>query len=227
MGTRKEKYVRISYDIVPGMPVYVGNPANKVEAVDSFDDGGSWNTSSVTLFNHNGTHIDAPNHFDREGKRICDYQIEEFIFENPCLVDIRKEKGECITEKELSVAVTQECDILLIRTGFYEKRNEGVYVDDNPWLSPGAARHIRKCFKTIRAVGIDTVSIGSHRHPAEAESAHRILLQRGEFASTPSILIEDLNLGAIKNHIKRLFVIPLFIDGIDSMSCTAFVEVTP
>jgi kynurenine formamidase len=39
------------------------------------------------------------------------------------------------------------------------------------------------------------------------------------------MIIEDLNLGAIKGPAKRLFAIPLFLQGVDGMPCTVFVEV--
>jgi arylformamidase len=220
------KFLRISYDLTPGMPVYAGNPTNRIEPLDSLKEGGSCNTFSITLFNHNGTHIDAPNHFDCDGRKICDYRIEDYIFNRPFLVDIPKKEGESISAEDLCFSGPQDCDILLVRTGFSRKRREMAYADCNPWLSPGAARFIRCHFNKLRAIGIDTISIGSHRHPAEAGDAHRILLQRGGFESDPLIVIEDLNLGDIENPVNKFFAIPLFISDVDSMPCTAFVEVS-
>ncbi len=220
----KTSYIRISYDIDQEMPIFPGNPENRVEPQDSFEKGAQWNTFSITLFNHNGTHVDAPNHFDRTGRKIGDYQIEELIFKNPFIVDIPKKEAESITANDLFQLENRDCDILLVRTGFYQKREQAVYVDNHPWLSPEAARSIRNDFTKLRAVGIDTVSIGSHRQPIESGEAHRILLQKGNFASDPLLLIEDLNLGLISNPIKRIFVIPLFINGVDGTPCTVFVE---
>ncbi len=222
---RGKKYVRVSYDLDTVMPVFAGNPPNRVEKVDSFENGDSWNSYRLTLFNHNGTHIDAPNHFDPCGRKICDYSVDDFVFTNPCLVDIPKEAGARINAEDLAGMEDRDCDILLIRTGFHKMRNDDSYVRDNPWLAPEAADFIRRTHKNLKALGIDTVSIGSSRYPEEAGDAHRILLQKGDFLSHPLILIEDLHLGAINKPIKRFFAIPLFVGGVDGTPCTAFVEV--
>lgn len=217
-------FIKISYDITPGMPAYPGNPVNRIEAVHSFEKGDHCSTFLLTLFNHNGTHIDAPNHFDRGGMKISDYKIEDFIFHKPCLVDIPKKQGESITAEDLSAA-DRDCDVLLLRTGFCRKRDATAYSNDNPWLSPRAAMLIRKDFKSVRALGIDAISIGSFRHPDEAVEAHRILHGKKGFSSQPLMIIEDLNLGAITGSLKRFFAIPLLVTGVDSMPCSAFIEV--
>ena len=220
----RERYIRVSYDLEPLMPVFAGNPPNRVEKVDCFEKGEAWNSSLLTLFNHNGSHIDAPNHFDPRGRKICDYTIDDFIYTNPCLVDIPKEAGDCITAEDLAVTGARDCDILLVRTGFYRIRNDESYVGDNPWLEPGAADFIRRNFTKLRAIGIDTVSIASCRHPEEGGDAHRILLREGDYASGPVMIIEDLNLGVLPSGIKRFYAVPLFVRDADSMPCTAFAE---
>lgn len=224
MKSAKTKFIRISYDLTPGMPVYKGNPANRIDPLDSLEKGDACNTFSITLFNHNGTHIDAPKHFDCNGQKICDYRIEDYIFNRPFIVDVPGKQGESISAKDLHFSGPPDCDILLIRTGFSRKRHETTYVDDNPWLSPDAAGFIRRNLGKLRAIGIDTVSIGSHKYSSAAKEAHRILLHKGEFKSAPLIIIEDLNLENIQNPLNRLFAIPLFVSDVDSMPCTAFVE---
>jgi kynurenine formamidase len=225
MNPKPKQYIRISYDILPRMPVFIGNPPNRIEPVDSFEHGEDWNTFSITLFNHNGTHIDGPNHFERKGKKICDYRIGEFIFDNPLLLDIPKKEGEAVSAEDFPLDKKKDCDILLIRTGFYKERSQKAYVNNNPWISPEAGRLIREQFKTVKAVGIDTISIGSPRYPQEAIEAHRILLRRNGPYPDPPFLVEDLHLGMIDRPIKKIFFIPLFVVGVDSMPCTAFVEV--
>jgi arylformamidase len=221
------RYIRVSYDLEPLMPVFAGNSPNRIEKQDSFAEGASWNSSVLTLFNHNGSHIDAPNHFDPQGKMICDYTVDDFIYTCPCLVDVSKGAGDRITAGDLAAAGDRNCDILLIRTGFCRMRNDNAYVDDNPWLEPRAADFIRKNFSKLRAVGIDTVSIASCRHSAEGGDAHRILLRQGDYAGMPPVIVEDLNLGSLPLKIKRFYAIPLFACDVDSMPCTAFAEIDP
>ena len=219
------KYIRVSYDLGSSMPVFSGNPPNRVDKVDCFEKGAAWNSSLLTLFNHNGSHIDAPNHFDPGGKKICDYTVDDFIYTNPCLVDVPKGEGECITAADLAEVGKRDCDILLIRTGYSLMRKDESYVENNPWLEPGAADFIRRNFTKLRAIGIDTVSIASCRHPVEGGDAHRILLREGDYVGGPVMIIEDLNLGILPDRIKRFYAIPLFACDVDSMPCTAFAEI--
>jgi len=218
-----KKVVRISYDIEPGMPVFTNNPANRVEAVDSFEKGATWNSYHITLFNHNGTHIDAPKHFDCQGKVICDYKIGDFIYEKPCLVDLNKEAGEPVTVEDIKNAKVT-CDLLMIRTGFWKKRKERDYIDDNPWLSPEAAGYIRSKFKKLKAIAVDTISIASFQHLETGGKAHQIMLKKGKYPSDPVLIIEDVNLGLLPKDFERVFAVPLFIKEVDSMPCTVFVE---
>jgi kynurenine formamidase len=219
------RYVRVSYDLEPLMPVFAGNPPNRMEKKDSFENGAAWNSFLLTLFNHNGTHIDAPNHFDPRGRTICDYALEDFVFVRPCLVDVPKEAGAPITADDLAAAGDRDCDVLLIRTGFSRMRKDDAYVGDNPWLEPGAAACIRERFTNLKALGVDTVSIASCRHPEEGGDAHRILLRKGNYPGMPPVIIEDLNLGLLPAKITRFYAVPLFACDVDSMPCTAFAEI--
>ncbi|MBI5140278.1 MAG: cyclase family protein [Candidatus Vogelbacteria bacterium] len=222
----KNKFIKISYDIEPAMPIFEGNRPNKVEAVDSFKSGQTWNSYYLGIGNHNGTHIDAPNHFCPTGKRICDFEMSDFVFSAITLVDIPKKAGDGISVNDLAKIPRQKgnCDLLLLRTGFHKQRGRPAYTNNNPWLTQEAANFIRSKFRRLRAIGIDTVSIASLANLAAGGESHRILLDQGAFKSSPVMVIEDLNLAYIPMKIKRLFAIPLFVTKVDSMPCTAFIE---
>ena len=185
-----KKLVRISYDIEPGMPIFINNPANRIEVVDAFKKGSTWNSYRITLFNHNGTHIDAPKHFDRKGKAIGDYHIDNFIYEKPCLLDLHKNAGEPITPADIK-KVPAATDLLMIRTGFWRKRKQKAYINNNPWLSPEAAGYIRLKFRKLKAIAVDTVSIANYQQPEAGGLAHRIMLKKGKYPSAPVMLVEE------------------------------------
>ena len=121
-------------------------------------------------------------------------------------------------------ACPRNCDLLLIRTGFWKKRQKKEYVSNSPWLHPEAAGFIREKFKGLKAIGLDTISIASFPNLEMGGEAHRLLLKN----KSSLLIIEDLNLGAIprRARIKRFFAIPLFVSQVDSMPCTAFAEVS-
>ena len=72
----------------PGCPSYIhGN-------VVSLAGGSNCNTSLITLFNHFGTHIDAPNHYNPNGPALNEVPFfERFIYDHPLVLDLPKKAG--------------------------------------------------------------------------------------------------------------------------------------
>ena len=102
--------------------------------------------------------------------------------------------------------------------------NSRGYADKNPWLDNEAATFLR-IQKNLRAIGIDAISISSFAHLDIGEKTHQILLMADFHLFEPKFIIEDMNLSADLKGMKRVFVIPLFIDEVDSAPCTVFAEV--
>jgi kynurenine formamidase len=121
MKGKNSKLIKLSYDISPAMPIFKGNHPNRIEMIDSFEQGKTWISFNLTLFNHNGTHIDAPYHFIRRGKKISDYHLDEMIFRKFKIVDVSKSAGAGITVDDLRHAARTKgkYDLFLIRTGFW------------------------------------------------------------------------------------------------------------
>jgi len=117
----------------------------------------------------------------------------------------------------------RQSDFLLIKTGFqkYRKMNKDVYQFEGPGFSRESASYIAS-FKNLKGIGFDFASLSSPLHREEGREAHRILLKNEKF-----IIVEDMNLEILGNDvkIKRLFVIPIFIKGIDSSTVTVFAEI--
>jgi arylformamidase len=70
------------YDIsqeVFGCVVYPGDPTPTVEKLESIANGSSYNLTAFSMCVHNGTHVDAPNHFYLTGKTIDEIGLELFV----------------------------------------------------------------------------------------------------------------------------------------------------
>lgn len=219
------RYLRISYTHRLDSPRFPGNPGNQIRPVLSFDAGNSCNAAEVVLFNHNGTHIDFPNHYWPEGKRLFDYQIEDFVFRQPAIIDVQVEERQPISAQaleshELEIA---DRDLLLIRTGFSCKRRSPSYVN-NPYLTTDAADYLRRQ-RGLRALGIDFLSVTNAHFQNLGDQVHRILLNH-QPDGKPLLLIEDLDLSEAETikRFRAVFVIPLFVEGVDGMPCTVFGE---
>lgn len=218
-------YLRISYNHDTRSPTFPGNPTNQVRPVLAFSAGDSCNAAEVCLFNHNGTHADFPNHYHEQGRRVVDYDLAELVFERPALVSIEAGVGEPITPKQLRSAAgaLEGSDFLLLRTGFGARRGSPEYTN-NPYLSLDAA-HFLRGFRRLRGLGMDFLSVTNARLRPLGDEVHRILLAESPDARA-ILLVEDLDLSVpeVIERFHRLFVVPIFMEGVDGMPCTVFGE---
>lgn len=70
------------YDIsqeVFGCEVFPGDPAPIVEKLSKISDGSTCNLTAFSMCAHNGTHVDAPNHFYDNGKTIEQIDLEVYV----------------------------------------------------------------------------------------------------------------------------------------------------
>lgn len=59
--------------------VYPGDPSPKKEILVSIENGEVYNLSAFSMCTHNGTHIDAPFHFIKDGKTVDEICLEALI----------------------------------------------------------------------------------------------------------------------------------------------------
>lgn len=64
--------------------VYPGDPAPKRQTLCSMEEGAAYKLSAFSMCAHNGTHIDAPAHFVRDGRTVEQLPVETFV--GPCYV---------------------------------------------------------------------------------------------------------------------------------------------
>ena len=215
-------YTLLSSPMQKDMPLFRGGEPMVIRQVRSIESGDSCNTAVVSVFNHAGTHVDVPNHFYKDGKAITDYSINDFIFNSPLVIECPKNDDELISIDDLKTL--KQCDILLLKTGFAQHRNDVKrYSEHNPGLSPEAADHIRKNYPGIRAIGIDAISIAAATKSPEGRKTHQILLNPEK--GRPVFIIEDMYISDDLHEVSSVYVIPFFIEGIDSSPCTVFGEV--
>jgi len=188
------------------------------------------NTSIAEFFAHTGTHIDTPFHVDPDGFKLHEYNINDFIFEHPFLLEIPKAEGAKITIDDLKPHINElaKADVLLIYTGYSKIRKQDPerFVAKQPSFTLEAANYLVDNFD-IRAYGIDTIGIenipeGKAASPIQFPVHKTFLLKKKQ----KNFVIEDLNLTPVLGKkIRRLYVIPLRIYEIEAMPVTVFAEV--
>ena len=218
----------LSYPLTVDMPL--ADPilqAPVYEPVQSIARGDLANLYRVTLFNHCGTHIDSPNHYDAGGLKLADLPIGHFVFESPLLLDLPKDDEGLISENDCHAALAGKdggrCDLLLIRTGFarYRRSDPERYARGSPGVSAEAARFLMTALPNMRAIGLDFISLEWTVNRSHGFGAHQVMLKD---RSHPVLIIEDLNLDVDFARVRRVFAIPIFFREIDSFPATVFAE---
>lgn len=216
--------IELSYVMSQTAPKWPTNPDERYYAVTSQAQGDASTASSVYHHLHNGTHVDAPRHFDMKGATIEQLPIEDFYFKKPYVLKLSKGKGEQITMEDIKEKKRElaECDILLIYTGYSRLRNQnpGEFANDFPYLSLEFARYLRKELPKLKAVAVDVLSVDS---PVKGEQmgfpAHHTLLEMNEENPERTLRIfEDVNISRLLDIdcIKEICAFPIRWEGIEA-----------
>jgi len=223
---RPRSFRRISYTLTTKDIVFPGNPPVEITQMLSMEQADLCNAWTLTLFNHNGTHLDFPNHYQRLGRKVTDYLVDELVFSHPYLLNLPRQADEAIKAADLKdlPSSAREADLLFLRTGFGACRGDQSYVF-GPYLTEEAAQFLRAAFPHLRCLGLDCLSATNPKFMTVGEAAHRILLS-DEPDSKPVLILEDLDLTDrdLIGEFRRVFVVPLFVEGVDGGPCTVFGE---
>jgi len=200
----------ISIPITPTMPTYPGDPPVSIEPILQIAKGDAANVSRWSFGNHTGTHVDPPVHFFPSGATIDELDLN-VLYGAARVIDLTRVET-LITARDLERArMPRRATRLLIKT-----RNSRLW--DRPGfqknfiaLAPDAARWL--VARKVKLVGIDYLSVEPYDAPAP--ETHRILLGAGV------IVVEGLNLRAIKPGEYTLACLPLYVQNGDGSPARA------
>ena len=209
--------IELSYIISLDMPKWPTNPAERIEYNTVIQNGDPSNASSVFHHLHTGTHVDAPFHFDANGKTIDQIPIEDFHYTKPLVLEIAKGKGERIRYEDLKLHESEikECDILFLYTGHSRLRDISPedFVDNFPCMEVMAAKYLRKEFPELKAIAMDSISYysaitgGDEGFPCH----HALLETNSEQKERTLLLFEDVNIQKLLGveRIKEICAFPI------------------
>jgi len=211
--------INLSYPLSKDTPSY-GSKHNFIASPEkSILNNDSSNSYILNFLNHMGTHIDAPNHFHKSGKKIIDFSPEDLLFHKPQLIDIDLTLLNEISHSTLVDKINIESDIIFFRTYFSNKRNNREYIESYPVFSSKLAYDLKKNFPKIKSIGLDIISLTSPLNREEGTKSHKILLAND---SREILIIEDMNLNYYEEKIQKIMVVPLMVEDIDSAPCTVY-----
>ena len=186
------KVIDISQEVF-SCRVYPGDPAPEKKTLQSMAAGAVYNLSAFSMCAHNGTHVDAPAHFIRDGKTVEQLGADVFV-------------GDCyVARAQGDVGAAQAQAILEKAQGA-----ERILIAGDITVTAAAAKVFAKA--GIGLLGNESQSVGPESAPMEV---HLILLSAGV------CLLEGIRLADVEEGRYILCAAPLNLSGCEGAPCRA------
>lgn len=188
------KWIDISQRLDNNITVWPGDTPFSYRVSWSMEESGSCNVGEITMSAHTGTHIDAPYHFDNDGKRVIDLDINLYI--GPARV-VHLPNVTKIGVKELNGVDLEGVERLLIRTDAWSDRH--AFPSSIPPVEPELAAFLSE--RGVRLLGLDLPSVDTI--DSKELSAHHELNRCGIH------ILEGLVLDEVESGDYELAALPL------------------
>jgi arylformamidase len=146
------KLIDISRRLEKGVPTWPGDTTFAYEVSWSKEQSGSVNVGKLTMSIHTGTHIDAPFHFDNDGRRTIDLPLEVYIG-LARVIDLSGKPS--IGREDLLPYDLEGVSRLLIRTGSWSDPDQ--FPEEICYLRPDLAPFLAE--RGIKLIGVDVPSV--------------------------------------------------------------------
>lgn len=205
-------WIDISQRLDENVAVWPGDTPFSYKVNWSKNDSGSVNVGQINMSLHTGTHIDAPFHFDNDGKKVIDLDLDLYIG-NARVIHLSNKTS--IGVNELSNFDLQGVTRLLIRTDAW--KNRSIFPQTIPHIQPELAAYLSEL--GVRLIGLDLPSVD----PLESKelSAHH------ELAGHNIHILEGLILDDIGPGNYELAALPLPLVEADGSPVRAVLKKLP
>lgn len=178
--------------------VFPGDPKPDKKMVLRIENGDVCNLTAFSMCAHNGTHVDAPFHFLKDGKGIDQINLEKFV--GPAYVE--SHEGD-VTEQDAR-------EILERAEKAYAGAQKKILIKGNATVTLEAA-------EIFAAAGIDLIGNESQTvGPEDAPMAVHLVLLKKEV-----VLLEGIRLGEVPDGVYLLNCAPLNLTNTDGSPCRA------
>ncbi|MFP3870436.1 MAG: cyclase family protein [Syntrophobacteria bacterium] len=169
-------FLDLTHRIEEGMPVFPGDVQPKIEQTMTLGKD-ICTVQSIRFSNHLGTHLDAPSHFIEGGMTVDQIPLATLIGTAVILDFTDKGEGDVITRADLERHRhrLEPGARVLLKTGWDGNFRPGVFYEDFPCLTVGAAQYLASTRAGL--LGMDTPSPSPLDDPGQA--IHKILLGAG------------------------------------------------
>ncbi|MBR6555765.1 MAG: cyclase family protein [Clostridia bacterium] len=189
------------YDIsqeVFSCTVYPGDPAPERQALCRMEQGDLYNLTAFRMCAHNGTHLDAPYHFFKDGKTVEQLPLESCV--GPCYVAAY---DGAMTEADAAAILAQAAQV-------HSEAVQRILLKGNALVTEAAARAFADA--GVLLLGVESQSVGPEDAPM---AVHKILLGNN------TVLLEGVRLTEVPQGVYLLSAAPLNLGGCDGAPCRA------
>ena len=169
-----------------------------------------WNATSLGLYSHCGTHMDAPRHFLPDGNTI-DQQTLSVCIGPARVIDVAPAAPrQLIGVDDLGAAadLIQPGERLLFRSDWHQRHGTPEYRDELPRISIELARWLVE--RRVALIGVEPPSVADVNNKQELTEVHQTLL-RGNV-----VIVEGLAyLDRLESAQVQFIALPLRITGGD------------
>lgn len=200
--------------IYPGDPIFSCQPIAKLEK-----DG--YNVTSLAMGSHTGTHIDAPYHFVKNGKKCHELPLEDLVGSATVVklgaMNLRQRQritwDNLVQHDPAAIATLEKgpVKIVFVQTGWSRYWKTSEYLE-HPYLDRNVAIELLQ--RGVRVLGVDTLSPDeTHQPDFEGEGdfgVHEELLGAGAMIVENLTALDQLPPGPVFASL-----LPLKIEGCD------------
>lgn len=205
-------YFDISPRISSATAVFPGDvPFSRKIALD-FKSGDHLLLSAINTTLHIGAHVDAPNHYSKDGEPIGDRDLS-FYFGKCQVITVKIPRGERITPHFVQTKI--EAPRVLFKTGSFP--DPSTWNSDFNSLHPALVDQLAA--EGVQLVGIDTPSIDPET--SKELEAHQAVAKNG------LAIIEGIVLDDVADGLYTLVALPLRIEGADASPVRAVLFKNP
>lgn len=193
--------IDITQPLRNGIPPWPGDTEFHFEPTAKLgEDGSVVNVGKFVASCHTGTHIDAPFHFDDEGRKVHELDLELYVG-RARVIEVSGAEG--IGEKELAEHPLEGVSRLLVKAGAWTRRD--VFPEQIVHFRPDAAPFLES--HGVRLVGTEMPSVD----PIESKdlAAHHALHEHGIH------ILEGVVLDGVEPGEYELIALPLPLRGGD------------
>ena len=178
--------------------VYPGDPVPEKKAISLMEKGELYNLTAFSMCAHNGTHIDAPFHFIRDGKTVDAICLETFV------------GMAYVAEHHGIVSSNDAIEIIEKAKALNQEAAKRILIKGPAEVSLEAAKLFAS--RGVLLLGNEAQTVGPEDAPMEV---HQVLL------GANIILLEGIRLAEVSEGIYFLNAAPLNLFGADGSPCRA------